>query len=51
MRDAEILAFHSWGKQIMKVYRYIEIMDKQKWNMPKMSNAMIPLVNFLKEQF
>jgi hypothetical protein len=46
---AEMLSYQTWGKQIVKVWRYIEMMDKQKMSMPKVSTAMYPLVSLLRD--
>jgi hypothetical protein len=51
MQDSEVLAFQTWGKQILKIWRYLEVMDKQKWTMPKMSTALQPLVQFVRDKF
>jgi len=48
-QEGSIVAFHSWGKQVLKVCKYLGLMEKNKVSMPKYAGVIEPLGTFLRE--
>ena len=38
-----------WARQITKLHKYLSTMDKSKYLIPKYSETLEPLINFLKD--
>lgn len=48
--SGSVMAFHSWGKQVIKVWKYLTLMEKNKQSMPRLGGILEPLGLYLKEQ-